>query len=284
MTATVMAPLDGSPAAEAALPWAVHLAKRTNSSLRLVGVHAPPTVMLDGETLVGNVVPDESIRRKEADYFADVQSRLSYAGVPVTAELLDGSVVTSLADYARKLRPTWVVMLSHGRGAVARFFLGETASEFVRSSPCPVLLVHGTSEPVDLTATRDVRHVLVPLDGSELAARMLGPASDFARAVGADVTLLTALAAVPNPAEAAGYLEDQAKRVRQSGLTVGVRTAPQGGAADAIVAEAAAKPGTVVALTTHGRGGLSKLVWGSVTDAVVRRTPAPALVFRPQEK
>jgi len=285
MTATVMAPLDGSPAAEAALPWAVHLASRISGSLRLVGVHAPPAVMLDGETLVGSVVPDESVRRKEAGYFADVQGRLRSAGIPVTAELLDGSVVSSLAEHAQRLKPAWVVMLSHGRGAVARFFLGETASEFVRSSPCPVLLVHPpTAEPVDPAAPPDVRHVLVALDGSEVAEKMLAPAADFARAVGADVTLLTALAAVPNASEAPRYLEGRADRVRKAGLAAAVRTVPQGSAADAIVAEAAATPGTVVALSTHGRGGLSKLVWGSVTDDVVRRTSAPVLVFRPQEK
>src|SRR5688572_33057302 len=90
MSTTVIAPLDGSPAAEAALPWAVHLARRTNGELRLVGVHAPPAVLLDGETLVGSVVPDESVRRKEAEYFADVQARLKPTGVPVSAELLDG--------------------------------------------------------------------------------------------------------------------------------------------------------------------------------------------------
>lgn len=303
MTTTVMAPLDGSPAAEAALPWAVHLAKRTGGQLRLVGVHAPPVVMLDGETLVGSVVPDESVRQKEQDYFAEVQTRLKPAGVPVTAELLDGSVVSSLAEYARKVNPAWVVLLSHARGAVARFFLGETASEFVRESPCPVLLVHQAAGPADPTATPDVRHVLVPLDGSELAERMVEPAAEFARAVGADVTLLMALAAVPDmeviaarhepgqpaawdpaaaPAKAESYLRHTAGRVRAKSVPADVRVVEHGGAADVIVAEAA-RPGTVVALATHGRGGLSKLVWGSVTDAVVRRTPAPVLVFRPQE-
>jgi nucleotide-binding universal stress UspA family protein len=305
MTATVMAPLDGSPAAEAALPWAVHLAKRVGGGLRLVGVHAPPVVMLDGETLVGSVVPDQSVRQRETDYFADVQARLKSAGVPVSAELLDGGVVPSLAEYTRALKPAWVVMLSHARGAVARFFLGETASEFVRESPSPVLLVHETAAPVDPTAAPDVRHVLVPLDGSELAERMLGPASEFSKAVGADMTLLMALAAVPDmeviaarhepglpgawdpttaPAKAELYLRHKADRVRAQSVPADVRVVPQGGAADAIVAEAAGKPGTVVALATHGRGGLSKLVWGSVTDAVVRRTSAPVLVFRPQEE
>src|SRR5580765_7783258 len=66
---TVMVPLDGSPAAEAALPWAIQLAKRCGGDVRLVGVHAPPAVVLDGETL-GTVIPDEPIRQKETDYFA----------------------------------------------------------------------------------------------------------------------------------------------------------------------------------------------------------------------
>src|SRR5262245_32129484 len=127
----VMVPLDGSPSAEAALPWAIHLAKHSSGEVRLVGVHAPPAVMLDGETL-GAVVPDEPVREKELAYFAGVQARLQAMGLKVSADLLDGGVVTSLAAYAMNLRPTWIVMLSHARGALARFFLGETATEFVR--------------------------------------------------------------------------------------------------------------------------------------------------------
>jgi nucleotide-binding universal stress UspA family protein len=277
MAATVMVPLDGSPAAEAALPWAVHLARKSNGTLRLVGVHAPPAVLLDGETLVGSVVPDESVRRREADYFGDVQARLGPTGLPVTAELLDGSVVSSLADYARSHKPVWIAMMSHARGPVARFFLGETAAEFVRESPCPVLLVHPAVGPTDLTAVPTVRHVLVPLDGSLLAERMLGPATEFARTLGADLTLLTALAGVPEGTDAEQYLKEQADRIGAA-----ARIVPKGTAADVIVAEAAA-PGTVVALATHGRGGLSKLVWGSVADAVVRRTSAPVLVFKPSD-
>jgi nucleotide-binding universal stress UspA family protein len=283
MAATVMVPLDGSPAAEAALPWAVYLAKKSNGSVRLVGVHAPPAVLLDGETLVGSVVPDESVRRKEADYFAEVQARLNPTGVPVSAELLDGSVIASLADYARAQRPSWVVMMSHARGPVARFFLGETATEFVRKSPCPVLLVHPASGPADLAAAPDARHVLVPLDGSPLAERMVGPAAEFARAIGADVTLLTVLAGVSDPAGAERSLNRHAAELRASGLTVEVVTIPKGGPADVIVSQVEGRRGTVVALATHGRGGLSKLVWGSVADAVVRRTSAPVLVFKPSE-
>jgi nucleotide-binding universal stress UspA family protein len=269
-----MVPLDGSPIAEVALPWAVHLAKQTRGDVRLVGVHAPPAVVLDGETL-GTVIPDDSVRQAEADYFAGVQGRVKDAGVPVAADLLDGGVVTSLAEYAASLRPTWIVMLSHARGAVGRFLFGETATEFVRRSPCPVLLVHEGDTP-------EVRHVLVPLDGSPLAERMVRPAGEFARAVAGGVTLLMAQADARHP-DPAGYLARQAEAIRTGGLSAEVRVVTDGRAADVIVAAAEARPGTVVALATHGRGGLSKLVWGSVTDQVVHRTRRPALVFKPSE-
>src|SRR6476619_7017198 len=111
----VMVPLDGSPAAEAALPWAIHLAWKTKGEVRLVGVHAPPATILDGETLVGSVIPDDSVRQTKTEYCRLVQEHLKNSGVPVSAELLDGSVVSSLADHAANVRPAWVVMLSHAR-------------------------------------------------------------------------------------------------------------------------------------------------------------------------
>ena len=87
-TPSILVPLDSSPSAESALPWAVHLARLSKAELRLVEVHAPPVVMLDGESLQSAVVPDDVIRETETAYLAQVQSRLKNAGVAVTAELL----------------------------------------------------------------------------------------------------------------------------------------------------------------------------------------------------
>jgi nucleotide-binding universal stress UspA family protein len=282
MPPTVMVPLDGSPAAEVALPWAALIAKRTNGTVRLVGVHAPPAVLLDGETMVGSIVPDNAIREREAGYFADVQARVQAMGVAVSADLLDGGVVSSLADYARRGKPDWIVMLTHGRGAIARFLLGETATEFVRESPCPVLLVHPAEGPINFSVSPEIKHILIPLDGSELAERMIEPAAALAKAIGADVTFLTVLAAIPEmvPAKAEQYLEKHSDRLRAQSIRVSSKVVPHGDAADVIVAKSA-DPGTIIALATHGRGGLSKLVWGSVTQEVVRHATAPVLVFKP---
>ena len=128
-----------------------------------------------------------------------------------------------------------------------------------------------------------IRTVLVPLDGSPLAERMVAPATGFAQAVGADVTLL-AVRADAHRADLEAYLAAQADRVRAAGLAVETRVVNAGPAADVIVGAAEARPGTVIALATHARGGLSKLVWGSVTDRVVHRTANPVLVFKPSEE
>jgi nucleotide-binding universal stress UspA family protein len=267
----VMVPLDGSPASEVALPWAIHLAKRAGAVIRLVGVHAPPAVLLDGETLVGSVIPDEPVRQRETEYFAGVQERVRANGVQTSADLLDGSVIPSLAEYARSLRPKWIVMLCHARGPVARFFVGETSSEFLRESPCPVLLVHPANQ-----AVVEVRRVLVPLDGSSLAERMLEPAAEFAKVLGAEIALLT----ISDHADLT-YLPRQAERLRPFGVSSTMKVVTETNPADPIAADANGFPGTVVALATHGRGGLSKLMWGSVADAVIRKTTGPVLIQKP---
>jgi nucleotide-binding universal stress UspA family protein len=274
----VMVPLDGSPAGEVALPWAVELAKRTQGTVRLVGVHAPPAVLLDGETLVGSVIPDEPIREREKQYFEAVQERLRESGTAVAADLLDGGVITSLAEYARELMPAWVAMLCHSRGRLARFFVGETASEFVRESPAPVLLIH----PNDSAGPTHVKRVLVPLDGSSLAEKVLGPAAELASAFGTGITLLKVgqAGAADNPID---ILSRPRELLKSRGVSVNSQVLSGKSAAEAIAAEANREAGTIVALSTHARSGLSKLVWGSVTDEVVRRTTGPVLVLRSEE-
>ncbi|HVK14324.1 MAG TPA: universal stress protein [Gemmataceae bacterium] len=268
MKPVVMAPLDGSPDAEAALPWAVYLAQKALGELKLVGVHAPPAVLLDGQTVVGSVVPDDTVRGQEETYFSEVQARLRTAGVPVSADLIDGSVITSLAAYAATKRPDWVVMLSHHRGAVARFFLGETALEFVRESPCPVLLIPEGRAPT----APDVREVLVPLDGSPLSETMIGPAVKFASTVGARLSLVNV-----GTGDRANELEPLARANGAQLIII------EGDAATAIVAAAEARPGSVVALATHARGGLVKLFRGSVADDIVHRIKTPVLLMKGEE-
>jgi nucleotide-binding universal stress UspA family protein len=80
--------------------------------------------------------------------------------------------------------------------------------------------------------------------------------------------------------EAEGYLEGMAQRLRGRGHQVQTRIAIEEQPALAILQEAVA-PIDLVALQTHGRGGLARLLLGSVADKVIRGASVPVLARRP---
>lgn len=153
-------------------------------------------------------------------------------------------------------------------------------------------------------------HLLVPLDGSPAAERVLEHAEAIAAAFGSTVTLLRATVSAemviletsagegvagdvgpaldPDPiveadeVSATEYLEAVAARLRQRKLTVNVEHI-EGSASDVIVERAAALGVSLILMTTHGRGGLGRLVFGSVADAVLRHASSPVLLVRSSE-
>ena len=150
--------------------------------------------------------------------------------------------------------------------------------------------------------------IVVALDGSELAERVLPHAEALAERFGSTVSLLRAItppgmiiagsgagaAPVAGPVvdptpiveaerqEAAAYLERLAQRLRGRGLAVETEL-PQGPTAELIVEHAGRVRADLIAMTTHGRGGLGRLVLGSVADQVLRNGPCPVLLVRVSE-
>ncbi len=152
--------------------------------------------------------------------------------------------------------------------------------------------------------------ILVPLDGSDLAEQVLPHAEAIAAKFGSTITLLLATdlprvflqtgaapggmpVAVPvlNPSPivegeheaAVGYLDAVAQRLRATGVAVNYEQL-DGAAAEVILERARQLPADLIAMTTHGRGGLGRLVYGSVADAVLRRAPCPVLLVRIHEE
>jgi nucleotide-binding universal stress UspA family protein len=80
-------------------------------------------------------------------------------------------------------------------------------------------------------------------------------------------------------AEAKEYLESVAKGISGRGLNVGIYVAV-GMPAEVILSAAQEGGSAAVAMTTHGRSGIGRWVFGSVTDAVVRHGDVPVFVIR----
>ncbi|MBI2871886.1 MAG: universal stress protein [Chloroflexi bacterium] len=139
--------------------------------------------------------------------------------------------------------------------------------------------------------------ILVPLDGSGLAEQVLPHIRLLGKGFGCPVELVRVVEEVPSdaayvvrgvPAEvlarrvhaaAKRYLEGVAVPLREDGVTAGTMVR-RGDPATHIVTEAGKEPGTVVAMTTHGRSGMTRWLLGSVTDKVLHATTSPLLVIR----
>ena len=304
MYSALMVPLDGSAFAEHALPLALDIARRASAALRLVLVHVPVASAFNANELANDLALDAAVREQEQAYLRGVLQRLATASpVRATGQLVDGPVAGALCGQAAAPGTDLVIMTTHGRGPLTRLWLGSVADRLVRQAPTPVLLIRPREGEPDLAQPPALRHVVIPLDGSELAEQVLGPATTLGRLMGADYTLLRVIEPVVLPdrrlggnaaggfdpvllrrlqEEAQAYLEGVAGRLREQSLTVRTRLVTNRTAARAIRDQAREQPAAVIALATHGRGGLSRLLLGSVADKVARTSPVPVLVYRPR--
>jgi len=306
MYRTILVPLDGSSSAEYALPWALSLAQQDSSTLHLVRVHVPPVPITIGSELSNDLVVDDALRKSEIKYLENLTKHLrAISTIPIQTAVLEGGLVAgAIRDHAYSLKTDLMVMTSHGRGAFARFWLGSTADEVIRHSTIPTLLVRPQDDvAADLSVRPFVNKIVVPLDGSELAERMLEPAIAFAKVTGSSVALVLVLEAVEDiealasrkiqaPGgwfpeatlqKATGYVEKIAHRLRGHSLEVHAEVIQHGSAAKAILEYAATHGNPVICLATHGRSGLKRLLLGSVADKLIRGASMPVLVFHPAE-
>ncbi len=140
------------------------------------------------------------------------------------------------------------------------------------------------------------RHILVPLDGSQIAAAALPYAVAVARAASARISLLAVVESSPthiglpsavgregderHVTESTAYLESVAAPLRAAGLAV-TTVVRHGNPAEEILAEAEAEDGSLVVMATHGRTGLDRARAGSVARHVMRHAVVPTLVVPP---
>lgn len=136
------------------------------------------------------------------------------------------------------------------------------------------------------------RTILVPLDGSALSERALPVAAALAQSLSAQAVLVRAAKASVFPGvdpteaqyqaveEARTYLSTLAAGLREQGVSVETAV-PYGDTADAILLESDLRGADLVVMSTHGRSGLGRWIYGSVAEGVLSRSPVPVLLVRP---
>jgi nucleotide-binding universal stress UspA family protein len=303
MTMSILVPLDGSAFSEHALPLAMSLARRAGGPLRLVHVHVPLLVVSNETMVLYDDELEERLRARKQAYLDAVVKRIAACSpISVTSQLAEGTASEALEEVIRSTGASLVVMTTHGRGPVSRFWLGSVTDYLIRRASVPVLLVPAQTGDVDLRVDPSPGHVLSALDGSALAEGILEPAIALGRLVGADFTLLRVIEPVfhlgsdafsstlnivderrwqQQHDEAQIYLNRIADRMGSQELGVSTHVVSHHHPATAILEEARTQGNCLIAIQTHGRGGLARLLLGSVADKVIRGATAPVLVARP---
>ncbi len=295
MSRLVLVPLDGSEFSESVLLTAIGIAQRWGARLEVVTVHeAAPALDHD--------LWNTTSREWAEAYIEEVASRISEdAGFSVSGTILNGSPAEAIQHHMVARGVDLLIMATHGRGPMSRFWLGSTADGLVRRGTVPILLLRPDEETPGQAADFKTKRVLVPLDGSLESEIILSHAIEVAGDEGTKFDLLRVFLCPSNLASSylphtvqlnanvfeegrkvvQEYVTGEAERLVERGLCAEGHVVTEVDPASAILRFAEHSGADLIAMSTHARGGVSRLVLGSVTDKVVRGARIPTLVYHP---
>lgn len=294
----LVVPLDCSKEAEQALEVAVHLAKRYGSKLLLVHVFDFPPILV--ETMGQSYFEFREQRELAAKLYLKETAEKLGLGESVECKVRQGHATEELLMACDEYSGDLVVMTSHGASGLERWLLGSVAESVARRCPAPVLILRA-GRPLSLPLGKKI---LVPLDTSARCEATLPVAAKLANDADGEIVLYHSYhGAFPNSFEYAdhdlypprdeveknaaqsseSYLQKKADSVGEGGkFRVGVKV-DESYPAEGILNLAAAEDVDLVCLASRGVTGLTKWVFGSVAEKVLRHIDRPVLVVKAVE-
>lgn len=296
MTTTIVVPLVGPPldpelSSEQALPMARTIATRTGATVVLVSViqilaelgGLPESVLDKPETL------ERQIAARNA-YLTEIAK--SFPNQHVHTIVRVGNPSDELLATVETFEDPLMVIASHARTGMRRFIMGSVAFGCVRRGWFPVMVVPVRPDPAP-AADGQLNRLLIPIDGSPLAACVLDAALDALGPATLELHLVYVVEAVRTtfglPREsvrgsewtrAQRYLEELSRRLVLDGYRVTWEVCE--GDPEQELARVAQESGTqLIAMATRGRSGLGRLLLGSVTEDIAALARIPLLIVRP---
>ncbi|MFQ5855333.1 MAG: universal stress protein [Anaerolineae bacterium] len=290
----ILVPLDGSDLAAQTVPHAALQARRFEARILLLRVVEPlPASSMELVTTPELFPVEENVE----SYLEGVANVVAGEGLSVDFYTRLGPAAESIIAFAKTEDVDLIAMSTHGRSGIGRWVYGSVADKVLRGADVPVFLIRA-SEDAQREEASGYRRLLVPLDGSDLAELALPYAETWSKAFDAEVILLRvptlpayvslgpdASMLVPSLLseayeEADAYLANVTRRLNAKGLDVHRAAVEPGPIADTIIDYAHEADVDFIVMSTHGRSGLGRWVYGSVADRVLRGAGIPVLLVR----
>jgi nucleotide-binding universal stress UspA family protein len=302
MYKTIMVPTDCSGFDREAIRVALRIASKSDAKLRLVRVLTTGAYFGAADSVDEFRAAATNVKRDRdaalTELYALAAECRREADVDVTVALETGPVADALEGYSKRNDIDLIVISSHGRGGFSRLSLGSVTDSLVRRTAIPVLVVKPPASYLNPQIRGAFKRIVVPLDGSALAEQILKPITTLAVLEDSEIILLSVVKRTDlssetlnqkapwwetEVAEAKAYLARVAQHTRGSELSVLTDVVIGDDIAEEIAAYAGRERADLVAIATHGRGGLSRVLRGSVADALTRAARNCVLVFHPAE-
>jgi nucleotide-binding universal stress UspA family protein len=281
----ILVPLDGSPEAERALNPAVQLAKAVEGEIVLLrNIKVIRMMMPVTAAEYEWMWPDYSLeqsRQEVHNYLESIARRLEQPGIGVHVVAVEGDTAAGIVDTAVAEAVSLIVMSARGWSASHLRELGNITERVLYSAACPVLIIREAP----------IHRVAVTLDGSTLAEHAIAPALALVKGLQTPLALLRVTepfslrrAGVPEyaPAEhprelAEAYVRNMVKQIDYPVQAFVV----EGRVVDTILEFAQLHGIDLLVMSTHGRTGLRRWLYGSVTARVLRASQTSMLIIRP---
>lgn len=247
---------------------------------------------LDPSPLLESTLVDELTRR--AQELVDRMAERLHAK-PV---VVNGDPKVAIADYAKEAGVDFVIVGPHQQSGLARFMLGSVAKAIVRSSPCSVEVVRG------VTPKDSPRRILLATDGSEMSKLAVQSIAERPWPAGTEVRILSAVELALTPfqsaleppfanAEAMEMIREEGMKRAQDAVASAEETIAAAGLntsesisvlvdppKQVILDEAKLWGADLIVVGSHGHRGISRLVLGSVSEAVATHAECSVDVIR----
>lgn len=299
MYRVIMVPVDGSAFSREAVFQGLRLARKTDAQLRLVRIASIPGLVGGPETLS----LENTARTSERETMLSELYRLAAecranSSVDVTASVEDGPIADALCGHALRHNVDLIVMATHARRGMARVWHGSVADRLIRETRLPVLVVRPPSLATELIDGPCYKRIVVAVDGSELAEKSIDAAVSLAEIERAELTLLRIIPSARDirpgemhstigPArardvdEAEKYLAGLRTHLSHRYTRIHAAVVVADDTPQAILGYSQAHDIDMIAIATHGRGGITRAVLGSVADRILSEGMLSALVINP---
>jgi nucleotide-binding universal stress UspA family protein len=272
----IVVPLDGSTFAEQPLSLVQAFGRAYNTQITLVSI-VPHAGRKLPRLVPQRSTPQISYKNHEIELYLDhLVTDFRNKGVSAGFSIGIGPVAQQIDALAQDSHADLIVMSTHGRSGVERWLIGSVANKLIMNTTTPMLLIRPTSEW--RSRWSQFKRLLITLDGSTTAERVLGYSCSLAKQFNSEIILLSVPENVEsNPAykpSIAQYLESVQSLLKAEGITAqAIITGID--PASTIVEISQSEKIDLIMMATQGLGGLDRFMIGSVADRVLRHTYCP---------